>query len=97
MKGDILMGQVLDTNTEQKIIERLNSLHPQQLDEVIDFIDFIVERGQKNTSFFEAVEMKHSIIALRGRGKGEHLVERLLQSRREDKRHDERKREKLCS
>jgi hypothetical protein len=29
------------------------------------------------------------IRALRGRGKGEHLVEKLLQSRREDRRRDE--------
>ena len=29
------------------------------------------------------------IRALRGRGKGEHLVEKLLQSRREDRQHDE--------
>ncbi|MGE0681526.1 MAG: hypothetical protein AB7P69_11605 [Candidatus Binatia bacterium] len=29
------------------------------------------------------------IRALRGRGKGERLVEKLLQSRREDKQHDE--------
>jgi hypothetical protein len=29
------------------------------------------------------------IQALRGRGKGERLVEKLLQSRREDKQHDE--------
>ena len=28
--------------------------------------------------------------ALRGRGKGERLVEKLLQSRREDQEHDER-------
>jgi hypothetical protein len=28
--------------------------------------------------------------ALRGRGKGEHLVEKLLQARREDQEHDER-------
>ncbi len=29
------------------------------------------------------------IRALRGRGKGEHLVEKLLQSRRKDQQHDE--------
>lgn len=35
------------------------------------------------------------IRALRGRGKGERLVERLLQSRREDREHDERSRQHL--
>ena len=91
------MEQMLDTYTEQKIIKRLKSLPPQQLAEVIDFIDFIVERRQKNTSLPEALVMKRSILALRGRGKGEQLVEKLLQSRREDQRNDERKRDNLCS
>ena len=33
------MGQALTTETEQKIIERLKRLPPQQLDEVIHFSD----------------------------------------------------------
>lgn len=89
------MGQVLNRHTEQKIIKRLKGLPPQQLDEVIKFIDSIVERRQKNTLVSVADDMRRSIIALRGRGKGEQLVERLLQSRREDKRYDERKHNNL--
>lgn len=37
------------------------------------------------------------IRALRGRGKGEGLVEKLLESRREDKERDERNRAQLCA
>ena len=36
------------------------------------------------------------IQALRGRGKGERLVEKLLQSRREDRERDESGRQPLC-
>lgn len=86
------MGQVLDTHTEQKIIERLKKLPPQQLDEVIQFIDFIVERRhEKKSTICKADDVRRPILELRGRGKGEHLVERLLRSRREDKEIDERK------
>lgn len=35
--------------------------------------------------------------ALRGRGKGERLVERLLRARREDREHDERSDRHLCA
>lgn len=85
------MGQTLNAHTEQKIIERLRRLPPQQLDEVIQFIDFILERRGSSTAVSETVDLKRSILALRGRGKGERLTERLLQSRREDQRRDERK------
>lgn len=37
------------------------------------------------------------IRALRGRGKGERLVEKLLQSRREDKQRDESRSAPLCA
>lgn len=83
------MGQTLAAETEQKIIERLKRLPPRQLDEVIRYIDNIAEREREefpnNTD-----ELRRSILALRGRGKGENLVKRLLQSRREDSRADER-------
>ena len=85
------MGQTLNTNTEQKIIERLRWLPPHQLDEILQFVDFIIERHQKDTAISEIDEVKRSIRTLRGRGKGEQLVKRLLQSRRDDQRHDERK------
>jgi len=85
------MEQMRDTNTEQKIIERLKKLPPQKLGEVIQFIDFIVERRQEKMTTYEVDDVKRSILDLRGRGKGEHLVERLLRSRREHKKIDERK------
>ncbi|MDZ7696749.1 MAG: hypothetical protein U5R49_07445 [Deltaproteobacteria bacterium] len=84
------MEQMKYTHTEQKIIERLKRLPPQQLDEVIQFIDFIVERGEEKMTTYEIDDVKRSILDLRGRGKGEHLVERLLRSRREDKKLEER-------
>jgi len=85
------MEQVLNKHTEQKIIERLKMLPPQQLDEVIQFIDFIAERRQMNATDSTIGDLKRPILALRGRGKGEQLVDRLLQSRREDQKYDERK------
>lgn len=89
-RGDMVMEQVSNTHAEQRIIERLRRLPPQQLDEVIQFIDFIVERRQKESAICEYDEIKRSIQLLRGRGRGEHLVKRLLQSRKEDQRQDER-------
>lgn len=84
------MGQVLNTDAEQRIMERLRRLPPQQLDEVIQFIDFIAERRQDDGLICESGEIKRSIQILRGRGKGERLVERLLQSRRDNQRQDDR-------
>lgn len=85
------MGRVIDTHTEHKIIERLKKLPSRQLEEVIQFIDFIMEKRNKKTTICKADDVKRSILNLRGRGKGEHLVERLLRSRREDRKIDERK------
>jgi len=83
------MEQVSRANAEQRIIQRLRRLPPQQLDEVIQFIDFIAERRHKDGLICESDEIKRSIQILRGRGKGERLVERLLQSRRDDQRQDD--------
>ena len=85
------MEQVLNTYNEQKLIKRLRGLPPQQLNEVIQFIDFIVERRREETAAGKAHDLKRSILDLRGRGRGEQLVKNLLLSRREDQRHDERK------
>jgi hypothetical protein len=87
----MFMGQILNKHIEQKIIERLRRLPPQQLDEVIQFIDFIVEWRRSSTNAYTADDLTGPILALRGRGKGERLVERLLESRREDQRYNERK------
>ena len=80
-------------HAEQRIIDRLRRLTPRQLDEVIHFIDAVVERNQKiaATPDSNGEDVKGYIKTLRGRGKGEHLLERLLQSRLEDRMRDERK------
>lgn len=72
-------------HTEQEIMERLRQLPPQQLDEVIRFIDSIVGRPQGKVDASIDDDMRRSILKLRGRGKGEQLIKRLLQSRREDR------------
>lgn len=84
------MEQELDAQAEERILKRLKNLPPQQLNEVIQFIDFIAERQHGKASVFKLDDMERSIRDLRGRGKGEHLVEKLLRSRREDKEIDER-------
>lgn len=88
------MEEELNRHTEQKVIEKLRLLDPQQIPEVYDFIDFLVEKRRKKRELIspEAMNQKDPIQALRGRGKGEQLVERLLQSRRDDRHRDERKR-----
>jgi len=85
------MGQELKTHAEERIMERLKKVPRRQLHEVIQFIDSIVERQHMKTGAFKGDDIKRSILDLRGRGKGERLVEKLLRSRREDKRIDERK------
>jgi hypothetical protein len=88
----MLMGQKLNKHgSEQRIIERLRGLPLQQLDEVIQFIDFLVERRRSSVSAAASEDLERPILALRGRGKGERLVERLLQSRQEDQSFNERK------
>ena len=53
-------------------------------------------------TFLEEFQMRVTlgvdpIQALRGRGKGDRLVQRLLQSRREDRERDERSHRRLCA
>jgi len=88
------MEEELNRHTEQKVIEKLRLLDPQQIPEVYDFIDVLVKKRRKKRELIspEAMNQKDPIQALRGRGKGEQLVERLLQSRRDDRHRDERKR-----
>lgn len=71
-------------HTEQKIIERLKKLPPKQLDKVIRFIDSITELSDTQVDDEKKVDITKSIRNLRGRGKGEQLVNKLLKSRRED-------------
>lgn len=56
-------------------------LTPRDGTEVI--LTYVEEKGGGEQEAIDPVR------ALRGRGKGEHLVEKLLESRREEARHDE--------
>jgi len=44
------VGQELSQLTEQDILEKIKRLEPQQIAEVIDFIDFLAERKSKRSS-----------------------------------------------
>jgi len=94
MKGYLQMEKELNRHTEQKVIEKLKLLDPEQIPEVYNFIERLAEKERKKPKLVSttARDQKDPIQALRGRGKGERLVERLLQSRREDRNRDERKR-----
>lgn len=85
------MEPILSKHSEERILKRLRGLPRRQLEEVVQFIDFITERARCGESEGGAADLRETIIALRRRGKGEHLVERLLQSRREDRRYDDRR------
>ena len=41
------MGQEPSGLTEQEILEKIKRLEPQQVTEVVDFIEFLAERKQK--------------------------------------------------
>lgn len=60
------MTHTFNSNFENKILNRLRGLPPQKLDEIIQFIDFVVERNQQNLSYIEEGKAKSSIMALRG-------------------------------
>ncbi len=85
------MEQQLNAVTEQEIIEKLKCLPPRKIDEIVQFIDFVARKGQGITPSEKTDDFKTVILCLRGRGRGERLVPRLLKSRREDQIADERK------
>ena len=87
----MVMEQELNAATEQKVIEKLKCLPPRKIDEVIQFIDFVARKEQDITPSEKTDDFKTVIPSLRGRGRGERLVSRLLRSRREDQIADERK------
>lgn len=84
------MERQLNPGTEQKVIEKLRSLPPQKVDEIIQFIDSIYRKDRSVTGPDESHDFKAVLFSLRGRGRGEHLVSRLVQSRREDQLADEK-------
>lgn len=81
---------------KKKIVEKLNHLPDEDLSEVMDFLEFLAWKAQqtqvvhvKSGSTAEALRM------LRGRGKGEKLVERLLKARQVDQAIDEQSHDHL--
>jgi len=85
------MERQLNSGTEQEVIEKLKSLPPQKIDEIIQFIDFLSQKERSVTPPNESHDFKTILFSLRGRGRGENLVSRLVQSRREDQLADEKK------
>ena len=85
------MEQIPITHGEKKVIERLRKLPPQQIDEIIQFMDFIASRRRGETAVgrSQTHDLRRTILDLRGRGRGEQLVKKLLQSRQDDLRYDE--------
>lgn len=74
---------------EGKLIFADEHIRPKDGTEVI--VTFFEEKKEGVKTPADAIE------ALRGRGKGEKLVEKLLQSRREDLKHDEENYRRLRS
>lgn len=93
------MGKESNRYTEQKIIEKMKLLDYRQIPEVFNFIDSLAEKRRKRQELIlpENRDRKDPIQALRGRGKGERLVEKLLQSRQKDRNRDERRRTNICT
>jgi len=82
----------------KKIVEKLNHMPEDDLSEVMDFLEFLAWRAQQPP----VPQMKSSstaevLRALRGRGKGERLVERLLAARQTDQTIDEKSHDYLRS
>ena len=83
---------------KKKIVEKLNHVPEADLSEVMDFLEFLAWKAQQT----QAAPMKSSstaevLSALRGRGKGEQLVERLLEARQLDRKIDEQSHDDLRS
>ena len=93
------MEKEINRHTEQKIIEKLKLLDYRQIPEVFNFIDSLAEKRTKRQDLIlpEDRDRKDPIQALRGRGKGERLVEKLLQSRQKDRNRDERRHTDICT
>jgi predicted glycosyltransferase len=92
------MGLELVLPLKKKIVEKLNHVPEDDLSEVMDFLEFLTWKAQQ----MPAPPMKSSstaevLSALRGRGKGERLVERLLAARQADQEIDERRHDYLRS
>lgn len=86
----------MNTTLKEQIVEVLDDVPDANLPEVIHFLEFLAWKArQEHAARPEALADADLLQALRGRGKGERLVERLLQSRRTDLALDEQSRQNV--
>jgi len=79
---------------EGKLIFADEQITPEDGTEVIVIFPFPGDSKEPKKSAYQEID---AIEALRGRGKGENLVQKLLKSRREDLEHDEKNYRRLRS
>jgi hypothetical protein len=84
----------VNATLKEQIVEKLDKVPDAQLPEVMDFLEFLTWKArQPQTPPPESTSTIDPLHALRGRGKGERLVERLLHSRQADRALDQQGRE----
>ena len=84
----------MKTTLKEHIIEVLDDVPDASLPEVVHFLEFLAWKARRAHAARPAPVANVDLLqALRGRGKGERLVERLLQSRRADLALDEQSRQ----
>ncbi len=72
-------------DVEKIISEKLRFIPARRLPELMRFIDFLSQHPDWIHEQHEIVNSSDKLTALRGRGKGEHLVSKLFIARREDR------------
>lgn len=81
---------------KKKIVEKLNHVPEDDLSEVMDFLEFLAWKAQQTqVAHVKSSSTADAISALRGRGKGEKLVERLLEARQADQAIDKQRHDYL--
>jgi flagellar motor switch protein FliG len=92
------VGLELVLPLRKKIVEQLNHVPEDDLSEVMDFLEFLAWKAQQTqVSHMKSSSTAEVLSALRGRGKGEQLVERLLAARQADRKIDEQSHDYLRS
>ncbi len=82
----------------KKIVEKLNHVPEDDLSEVMNFLEFLAWKAQQTPAPpVKSSSTAEVLRALRGRGKGERLVERLLAARQADQTIDEQSHDYLRS
>ena len=82
---------------KKKSVEKLNHVPEDDLSEVMDFLEFLVWKAQQpQVTNMKSISTAEALRALRGHGKGEQLVERLLEARKADRKIDEQSYASLC-